>query len=514
VIWNRKREFQGMLFGTPEFIFLFLPAAVILHFTLARWNYQAAIVATTFASLFYYAWWNPPFVILPVLSIALNFWLARLIVAADTGRSRLLLIFGVVANLAVLCYFKYADFLLSIWDGHMLSPPNVPLALSFTTFVQVAFLVHVHQRRERIDFTRYALFVAFFPHLIAGPIVRWSSFGRQIGDPERRAIDWYNMAQGLTIFTLGLAMKVLVADPFAPHVGTVFDAAGQGEPLTAIAAWGGCVAFILQIYFDFCGYSYMAIGLGLLFNYRLPINFAAPLRATNIADFWRRWHITLARLCRDLIYVPLAVGRGPLRRWFSLWLTMVVVGVWHGAGWTFVLWGAYNGVLLLIHRWWSDLRGNVRPSVLGGIVGWALTFGSFTAGAALFRATDLSASWNLISAMGGFGNAPIAARHFEADDWMIRHGYVSDALVRSWLGDFWSMTTTIWTLAILAIVLIMPDPMEITGYREGDAQSDWRRTYWGLAWRPSLAGLCISLTLFAMVFANIGRVTEFFYYQF
>jgi D-alanyl-lipoteichoic acid acyltransferase DltB (MBOAT superfamily) len=503
-----------MLFGTPEFIFLFLPAALILHFTLARRSQDAAIVATTLSSLFYYAWWNPPFVVLPVASIAANFALARLIARSNPGRARLFATLGVIANLAVLGYFKYADFLLSIWDGHKPAPPDVPLALSFTTFVQVAFLVHVYQRRERIDFTRYALFVAFFPHLIAGPIVRWSAFGRQIGDPGRRALDWSNLAQGLTLFTFGLAMKVLVADPLAPHVGTVFDAAARGAPLTAIAAWGGCVAFTLQIYFDFCGYSCMAVGLGLLFNYRLPINFAAPLRSTNIADFWRRWHITLSRLCRDLIYVPLAKGRGPLRRWFSLWLTMLVVGIWHGAGWTFVLWGAYNGVLLLIHAWWRDLFGSGRHHALGGFVGWVLTFGSFAAGMALFRAADLQASWGLLSAMSGFGGAPVAEHHFEADDWMIRHGYVPDLLARAWFGDFWSMNATLATLAILALVLIMPDPMEVTDYREGDAQSDWRRRYGGLAWRPSLLGLAISLSLFAAVFVNIGRVTEFFYYQF
>jgi D-alanyl-lipoteichoic acid acyltransferase DltB (MBOAT superfamily) len=504
-----------MLFPTPEFIYLFLPAAVLLHFTLARWNADAAIIGTTVSSLLFYAWWNPPFVVVPVLSIAANFWLARWIQSTQAGRSRGLMIFGVAANLLVLCYFKYTDFLLSIIDGHAPRPPDVPLALSFTTFVQIAFLVYVHQRRSRVAFDHYALFVAFFPHLIAGPIVRWGSFGKQIGEPERYRVDWSNFALGLTIFVFGLAKKVLIADPLSPHVGLVFGAASQGDPVTAFAAWAGCVAFSLQVYFDFSGYSDMAVGLGLLFNYRLPINFAAPLRATSISDLWRRWHITLARLCRDLIYVPLARDRGPLRRWFSLWFTMVAVGVWHGAGWTFVLWGGFQGLLLLINQWWRQLRGPRRATRLGRVIGWVLTFGAFAASMSLFRAADLDASWNLISSMAGFGHAPIADRHLAADDWMIRHGYfVSSVFVRTWFGSTWTVTATFWTLAALLIALALPDTMEVTGYREGDAQSDWRRHIGFLAWRPSFVSLAAVAAIFAVVFTKIGQVSEFFYFQF
>src|SRR5207344_1397869 len=183
--------------------------------------------------------------------------------------------------------------------------PVVPLALSFTTFVQIALLVDVYRRNIPFQFSRYAFFVAFFPHLIAGPIVRWNSFGRQLGDDARFRLDWSNVALGLTIFVFGLAKKVVLADSLSPHVGAVFDAAAKGDPVTAFAAWGAAFAFSAQIYFDFSGYSDMAIGLGLLFNLRLPINFAAPLRATSIIDFWRRWHISLSRFLRDFVYVPL-----------------------------------------------------------------------------------------------------------------------------------------------------------------------------------------------------------------
>ena len=230
-----------MLFHTSEFIFIFLPAAVALHFILARHSASAAIIATTVTSLAFYTWWRPPFVLLPVLSILANFWIARRIAGANDPAARRLLIAGIVANLAVLGWFKYADFVLSIFQGRKPAPAEVPLALSFTTFVQIAFLADVWRRRTRVEFAPYAMFVAFFPHLIAGPIVRWSDLGPQIADRLRYRVDWNNIALGLTIFTLGLAKKVLIADRLAPHVAPVFEAATNGEPLTAFAAWGAAL---------------------------------------------------------------------------------------------------------------------------------------------------------------------------------------------------------------------------------------------------------------------------------
>jgi D-alanyl-lipoteichoic acid acyltransferase DltB (MBOAT superfamily) len=505
-----------MLFNTPEFIFLFLPIAVVLHFTLARWSEEAAVAGTVLSSLVFYAWWNPPFVLLPILSILGNFWLARRMLAADAAASRRIMIVGIAANVLVLCYYKYADFFLSIVHGTKAAPPNVPLALSFTTFVQIAFLVHVHQRRIPLDVGRYALFVAFFPHLIAGPIVRWGNLGRQLCESSRYRLDWDNIALGLTIFILGLAKKVLLADPLSPHVATVFDAAARGEPVTALGAWGGAVAFSLQIYFDFSGYSDMAVGLGLLFNFRLPINFAAPLRAVNMFDLWRRWHITLGRMARDLVYVPLCLGgAGTLRRSASLLFTMVLIGFWHGAGWTFIVWGAVHGVMLLVNQGWRSLRGPGRGTRAGRLVGWFLTFTGFAVAVVFFRAADMEAAWRLVAAMAGLGEAVVPDRlTLEWDRWVIQHGYVSEALVRIWFGSTWTVAATLWTALAFAVAMLVPDTMEITGYREGDAQSNWRRPVGVLAWRPSPLALGLSAALFVAVFANIGRVSEFLYYQF
>jgi alginate O-acetyltransferase complex protein AlgI len=294
---------------------------------------------------------------LPILSIAINFMLAQLIRASNERVARQLLIAGIAANLLVLGYFKYADFFVSIVEGRKPVMPDIPLALSFTTFVQIAFLVDIWRRRGAVSLPIYALFVSFFPHLIAGPIVRWDELGPQLRDRLRYRADWNNIALGLSIFCLGLAKKVLIADKLSPHVAPVFDAAARGEALTAAAAWGAAGAYTAQLYFDFSGYSDMAVGLGLLFNLRLPINFAAPLRATSIIDLWRRWHITLSRFLRDFVYVPLggAAGR-PIRRSANLLITMVLGGLWHGANWTFVLWGAFHGVLLAANHLWRQWR--------------------------------------------------------------------------------------------------------------------------------------------------------------
>jgi len=505
-----------MLFNSSEFIFVFLPFAVLLHFALARWNVAAAVAATTLTSLLFYAWWNPPYVLLPILSIAGNFLIARAMRAAPESAARRLLLAGIVANLAVLGWFKYGDFVASIFEGRKPHAPEVPLALSFTTFVQIALLVDVWRRRKAVSFPVYAMFVAFFPHLIAGPIVRWEELGPQLRDRARYRPDWNNIALGLTIFCLGLAKKVLIADSLSPHVGPVFDAAARGEALTAAAAWGAAYAYTAQLYFDFSGYSDMAIGLGLLFNLRLPINFAAPLRAISIIDLWRRWHISLSRFLRDFVYLPLGgAAGGPTRRAANLFLTMVLGGLWHGANWTFVLWGAFHGVLLATNHAWRRWRGRRTPTQIGRFAGWCATFTAFVVGMVLFRAADLSAASTMFQAMAGFGGAPRAeAMNVAWDSWGIRVGLISEDFVRTWLGANWSLVGSLWTAAALAIILLVPDTMEVTNYREGEPHSGWRREVGALSWRPSPLWAAGLIALFVAVYANLLQITEFLYYQF
>jgi alginate O-acetyltransferase complex protein AlgI len=505
-----------MLFNSPEFIFAFLPAAVTLHFLLARHSVAAACIATTITSLIFYAWWNPPFVALPILSIVLNFAVASWIVSASGLAARRLTMAGVCANLLVLLYFKYFDFLLSIGSGVPAPAPNVPLALSFTTFVQIAFLIDVWRRREAGRFDRYAMFVAFFPHLIAGPIVRWTELGPQIAESSRYRVDWNNVALGLTIFLVGLAKKVLIADPLGEFVAPVFDAAARGETVTAAAAWGGALAYSAQLYFDFSGYSEMAIGLGLLFNLRLPINFAAPFRATSIVDFWRRWHVSLSRFLRDFVYLPLGGSRhGPAWTSVNLVATMTLGGLWHGAGWTFVAWGAYNGALLAINHLWRRWRGPSQPSPAKQFAGWLATFTAFAVGMVFFRAADMPSALILLQNMVGIGTAaPADALTLHWDSWGIRHGYLPGPLILAVFGQTWTVVGSLWTMGALAIALFAPDPIEWTNYREGEPHSEWRRRISWFVWRPGVVWLALCLALLFAVFQQINRVSEFLYYQF
>ena len=505
-----------MLFNSSEFIFVFLPLAVVLHFFVARRSVTAAVAMTTVSSLFFYAWWKPPFVILPVLSILLNYRLAQKIQQASPSDARRMLIAGVTANLLVLGYFKYFDFLLSIFQGRSPGVPDVPLALSFTTFVQIAFLIETSRKPTAIHLPTYAMFVSFFPHLIAGPIVRWNELGPQLGDRLRYRADWNNIALGLAIFCLGLAKKVLIADRLAPHVGLVFDAATAGVPVTAVAAWGASIAYSLQLFFDFSGYSDMAIGLGLLFNLRLPLNFAAPFRSTSIIDLWRRWHITLSRFLRDFVYVPLGGNcSGPIRRSVNLFLTMLLGGLWHGANWTFIAWGAFHGALLIANHAWRAVMGPSKSSWVGNLIGWFLTFGAFAVGMTFFRAPNIETAWHMVVAMAGFGHAsPDAALAVTTDSWIISKGFVSEAFVRAWLGSHWTVVATLITAGVLAFALFIPDTMEMADYRENEPHSNWRRSAWIFAWRPTPIRLALIVILFAIVFANLNSFTEFLYYQF
>jgi alginate O-acetyltransferase complex protein AlgI len=505
-----------MLFNSLEFIFVFLPIAATLHFLAARRGIVAAVIVTTITSLFFYAWWKPPFVVLPVISIVFNYSIAQGIWEADRKTARALVILGVTANLLVLGYFKYFDFFLSMFQQRPPSTQDVPLALSFTTFVQIAFLVETARQPTPAAFPCYAMFVSFFPHLIAGPIVRWTELGTQLEDKLRYRINWENIACGLTIFCLGLSKKVLFADNLATFVSPVFTAASLDLPITTVAAWGASFAYSLQLYFDFSGYSEMAVGLGLLFNLKLPLNFAAPFRATSMIDLWRRWHITLSRFLRDFVYVPFGgKNAGMMRRSLNLFVTMVIGGLWHGANWTFIAWGAFHGGLLTINHIWRSLRG-ARPSTLmGRLTGWTLTFAAFAIGMTLFRSPDIQTASRMFEAMIGLGDAPVNAPILVSFDfWALEQGYFTEAFVRRWLGSYWSVVGTLVTLILLAVALALPDTMEFVNYREGEPHSDWRRPRRLLAWSPSIVWAVAVLALFGVLFASLGSFSEFLYYQF
>ena len=347
-----------MLFNSYEFIFLFLPVTFLVFMRLGARHRRWAAGWLAVASLGFYAWWNPAFLPLLLASIACNYLvglrLARPVIAAWSRKTVLAL--SITANLGLLAYFKYANFLLDnlnlvIGTDYRLDLV-LPLGISFFTFTQIAFLVDAYQGKAKeyhpVD---YCLFVTFFPHLIAGPVLHHQEMMPQFARAETYRPNPENIAVGIAIFSIGLVKKVLIADAMAAHATPVFEAAEQGATLSFFTAWEGALAYTFQLYFDFSGYSDMAIGLARLFGITLPANFDSPYRAVNIIDFWRRWHMTLSRFLRDYLYIRLGGNRkGPVRRYMNLFVTMLLGGLWHGAGWTYVVWGGLHGCYLIANH--------------------------------------------------------------------------------------------------------------------------------------------------------------------
>lgn len=320
-----------------------------------------------------------------------------------------ILTIGVIANLGLLGYFKYTDFLIkninyAFNDYVPLLDLALPLAISFFTFQQIAYLVDSYRRETKeYDFLNYAIFVTFFPQLIAGPIVHHKEMMPQFANIRTKVINYKNIAFGLFIFSIGLFKKVVIADTFAVWANAGFDTA---TTLNLFEAWATSLSYTFQLYFDFSGYTDMAIGLALLFNIKLPINFNSPYKATNIQDFWQRWHITLSRFLRDYIYIPLGGNRkGSFRTYNNLMATFVLGGIWHGAGWTFVLWGVLHGLALVVHRLWSQL--GIK---LWTWLAWFITFNFINIAWVFFRAKESEDVLKVLRAMFSLNNIvlPIA----------------------------------------------------------------------------------------------------------
>lgn len=519
-----------MLFNSLPFIFLFLPVVLAGYFLLGRRNTLAAAAWLTLASLFFYGWWNPIYVGLLLLSMVFNYRAGLAIVQARAAgaeaRARRVLTFAIVADLALLAYYKYANFFLDNLNAALstqwsLGEIILPLGISFFTFTQIAFLVDAAQgKAKEYSFVHYALFVTYFPHLIAGPILHHAEMMPQFARRESYAANAEMMAAGVTLFVMGLAKKVLIADGVGGYVGPFFDAARIGVPLTFLEAWCGALAYTFQLYFDFSGYSDMAIGLSLLFGVRLPVNFHSPYKAVNIIDFWRRWHMTLSRFLRDYLYVPLGGNRkGPARRYINLLLTMLLGGLWHGAGWTFVVWGALHGVYLCVNHGWRALRVALRhdlsrTSTAGRALACLLTFAAVVVGWVIFRADSMSSAMVMLRGMAGLNGFALPdqwlAKWGALGVWLNAHGVAfteARGLVSSGLIN--------WIVILLVVVWWAPNSQQIMhraqpalGVPQDDAVA--RR----LTWRPA-PWLAVPFAVLAIaVVVNLHRKSEFLYFQF
>ena len=494
-----------MLFHTPEFLFLFLPITLLGYFFIGRLSWKGAFAWLAFASLFFYGYWNPKYVLLITTSIVFNYvggyQLGRL-------RDRALdhfagVVFGmlILANLGLLAYFKYLMFFIGQIDqifgvNWSVGLIVLPIGISFYTFTQIAYLADVYKGkvRER-SFLGYVLFVTYFPHLVAGPVLHHSEMMPQFANRLNLKFNVVNFAQGITFLAFGLFKKIVLADGCAPIANGVFNAVPVG--LSTADAWLGATAYSLQIYYDFSGYSDMAIGLSLLFNIRLPINFNSPYQAKNIIDFWRRWHITLSRFLRDYLYIPLGGNRkGVGRRHLNLMITMLLGGLWHGANWTFVIWGGLHGFYLVINHFWRGLAENIpilkSPGLVLKSTYWLLTLFVVIVAWVFFRANSLSDALTILSAMSGSSlTAPI-------------HG----------------STIAVESMTFIAVLLLWammaPNTNQILRYDFGGKHLI-TATRARLMWRPSIFyAILVGTIFFICAFVGVtGREKlEFLYFQF
>lgn len=417
-----------MLFNSHVFLFGFLPLALVAVFVLGRRSFTGALAALSVASVGFYAYWDWTNLFVLVPSLLVNFGLGKTLThRAKSGRPvQALLVVAIVFNLAVLGYFKYTDFLLGTATAltgipFALKHIVLPLGISFFTFEQLAYVVDSSRGQAReYGFLEYCVFVTFFPHLIAGPIIQHDELLAQMDERIRRpTLDAFTL--GLTALTIGLFKKVVLADTVAVHVPPVYDVA-TGAPIPPLFdAWYATVAYSVQLYFDFSGYSDMAIGLARMFNLKLPANFDSPYRAHNIIDFWRRWHMTLSRFLRNYLYIPLGGNRGSsFRRYANLMMTMLLGGLWHGAGWGFVLWGGINGLFLVLNHLWRSFRGlpkdNPAPErwVLREL-GMTLTFLLIMFSRVFFRTPTFSDAVRVLEGLAGLGGGPTLLEGLQAN---------------------------------------------------------------------------------------------------
>ena len=544
-----------MLFNSYGFVFVFLPIVALVFYLLGRSARSAALLWITVASLLFYAWWRPVNVLLLAPSILVNYFLAKWmqrLVAREDRRAALLLVAGVVFNVLFLGYFKYRNFFaesVNFAFGTSLPMADLvlPLGISFITFQKIAFLVDVHGGRVNAFSLRdYFLFVLFFPQLIAGPIVHYTEVMPQFRQTTCR-FQAADVAQGLTLFVFGLFKKVVLADSIAPLVSSLFQRVASGDDISLVAAWMVAIGYTLQLYFDFSGYSDMALGLARIFGIRLPANFNSPLRATNIIDFWRRWHITLTRFLTAYIYNPLvlyltrrrisaglpvsggsgfAIGPYLVLVAGPTLLVMLISGLWHGAGFKFVIWGLLHGIFLCCNHAWRQLslvrawhkRGGYDAAMAP--VGFALTFVSVVVAMVFFGAPSTAAALQVLKDMIGYGGLDLPASLFA------RLGGAGNVLHSLGFGEssWWEGAQFLklagLIVALLALALASPNSLEILdwdGAASRAAKPSPSTKVFGILpirWQASFIWAGAVAVVAAVVVNQLGGPSEFLYWQF
>lgn len=532
-----------MLFNSFEFIFLFLPITLVIFFQVGKFgNYKVAIAWLVAASLFFYGWWDPAYLGLLIFSILFNYCVGlglsqRVPVIIS---KKLLLAFGVAVNVGLIGYFKYADFFLStIHDltgvTFTLNKIILPLGISFYTFEQIAFLVDIYRGiTKESSLLNYSIFVTFFPRLIAGPILLHRETIPQFSNPSIYRLNPEDMAVGITIFSIGLFKKVVFADNIAVFASPLFNSTAEGVLPTFFEAWGGALAYTLQLYFDFSGYSDMAIGAARMFGIKLPINFNSPYKAVNIINFWRQWHITLSNFLRDYLYISLGGNRrGELRRSINLMITMLLGGLWHGAGWTFVFWGGLHGAYLIINHQWRLFRKSLGHD-LNKSYWWSrglaclVTFLAVVVGWVFFRADNINTAIAILQGMVGINGIaiPLALvdRLGPIKAFLASVGITFSDPAKITGAGTRMISTYVWSFTLLAIVWFTPNTQQwmerykpaLEQYLAKPNAGLGKRLWQKWQWQPTRAfGIIVSVLLFiAVKIIFSAPQSEFLYFNF
>jgi D-alanyl-lipoteichoic acid acyltransferase DltB (MBOAT superfamily) len=490
-----------MLFNSYEFIFIFLPISFFIYFYL---NHKRLTIASkswlVFTSLFFYSWWNIAYLPLILASVLVNYTISNSMLEYHKNNKNLfskkqLLQFGLLFNIGVLCYFKYMDFF--IQNTNTILSTNIPLlhlalplAISFFTLQQIAYLVDCYEGLvQEKNFLDYTIFVTFFPQLIAGPIVHHKDMMPQFANLKNKILNYKNIALGILIFSMGLFKKVVIADTFATWATNGFDYAAS---LNIIEAWITSLSYTFQLYFDFSGYTDMAIGAALLFNIKLPQNFNSPYKALNIIDFWKRWHITLTTFITTYIYTPIVKSFDKLSFAKAMWatfLTFFIAGLWHGASWLFITFGVLHGIGLVInHTWKKKIKINIPKPV-----SWFITFNYINIAFVFFRANDFESAFKVLSSMFSL-------------DYIVLHPALEHYLhpLSSFGVQFGAMFSNIeadkWLLAWLVLAIT-------TLWLNNSA-------YHAKCFKPNFKYLLLSLVLFISATLSLNNASEFLYFNF
>lgn len=505
-----------MPFNSYEFLVIFLPLAfAVFAIAQRKSGWSAAYLVLAVASLIFYAQLSLALLGILLVSVVSNNVFGTLLSRAAHAKApaNKLLVFSIVANLFSLGYFKYTNFFIDISNqvtgtGFSHLQIILPIGISFYTFIQIGYLIDAHAgRAEPQPIMKYTVFATFFPYVTAGPLVMQKEIFDQMTSRTDSALDGRRLAVGLTMFAMGLFKKVILADSIAPFANVAFDGVAGGGVIDPMTAWTGTLAYTLQLYFDFSGYSDMALGLGAIFGFKLPLNFNSPFKATSISDFWQRWHITMTRFFTNYVFSPMAMKgmrkamekNMPGMRKFVVsggWpivFTMLVAGIWHGSGWTFVFYGLVHGVAIAVNNAWKQFKMPAVPPA----VGWILTMAVVTSGLAIFRSPDMSTALTFLSAMWGVTTLA---------------GLGEGAAVVLQTREAW-----LYILVFGTIVLAAPNTQEILSrdWISSDRKPEFmKRLPSLLAWKPTYAWSFVTALVLVVAFSNIGADSSFLYYDF